>query len=188
MNNMPALDKAVILTGPGFQEHDVIYCQYRVAEEWGPDAVDVATKDAKVVYGRSGGVSVPLDKTSRPLVRFEDLSPDDYSLCLLTGGYEAPDRVRQDKAATDFVRAMHERNRCVAALCHGPWIASSAEILDGKQVSSYVGIVDDMRHAGAIIVDKDVVVDGNLVTSRYYAHAGKFMRAAFAVVAELRRS
>jgi protease I len=172
---------AVIITGPGFQDHDVVYTYYRLKEE-GYD-VDVATKEGKPVIGKYG-VPLPMDKTAKPNVSFTDLAIDKYDAVILTGGHEAPDRVRQDKTVTSFVKAMSDAGKIVAGLCHGPWIMISAGVLKGRNVCSYVGIVDDMANSGANVIDAEVIVDANIITCSYYGYVGKFMRAVFAAVDE----
>ena len=90
---------AVIITGPGFQDHDVIYTYYRLLEEgWN---VDVATKNGAPATGKYG-VPLPMDKTAQPLISFGQLDPANYNAVILTGGHEAPDRVRQDRGVLDF--------------------------------------------------------------------------------------
>ncbi len=174
--------RAVILTGPGFQDHDCIYCGYRLREAH--FQVDFATADGMPVTGKYGA-QVPLDRRSRPCVTFDDLDVDSYDLVVLTGGHEAPDRVRQDQRVKDFVKAMDGAGKVVAALCHGPWIAISAGIVGGREVAAYPGLKDDMVHAGAIVVEgADVVVDGTLVTGSYYGEVGLFMRATIALAEE----
>jgi protease I len=167
---------AVIITGPGFQDHDVIYTYYRLREE-GWDA-DIATKDALPVTGKYG-VPLPLDKTASPLVSFGQLDPADYDAVILTGGHEAPDRVRQDQHALAFVRAMAEGGKVVAGLCHGPWIMISAGVLRGRRACAYIGLRDDVINAGAEVTNSDVITDGNIITCSYYGYAGAFMRAVF---------
>ena len=171
--------RAVIITGPGFQDHDVIYTYYRLKEE-GWD-VDVATKAAAAVNGKFG-VPLPMDKTAKPNVAFADLSVDDYDAVILTGGHEAPDRVRQDRSVLDFVHAMDATGKVVGGLCHGPWIMISAKIMAGRTACAYVGMVDDMVNSGANVVPGEVVVDENVVTCSYYGSVGLFMRTLFDVV------
>ena len=171
--------RAVIITGPGFQDHDVVYTYYRLKEE-GYD-VDVATKGGDPVVGKYG-VRVPLDKTAKPNISFEELSVDQYDLAICTGGHEAPDRVRQSKEVLEFVRQMDAAGKVVGGLCHGPWILISAKILRGRTTCAYVGMIDDMVNAGANVVDGDVVTDRNVVTCSYYGQVGKFMRAVFEAV------
>lgn len=170
------MGSAVILTGPGFQDHDVVYTYYRLLEEgW---TVDVATRDGEAVTGKYG-IPLPMDKTARPNVSFDDLDVDSYDVVLCTGGHEAPDRVRQDRRVLDFVAGMADRGRIVAGLCHGPWIMVSAGVLRGRRACAYIGLRDDVVNAGAHVVDSDVIVDGNIITCSYYAYVGKFMRAVF---------
>jgi protease I len=170
---------AVIITGPGFQDHDVVYTYYRLKEEG--YNVDIATKEGKPVIGKYN-VPLPMDKTAKPNIPFSALSVDRYDVVILTGGHEAPDRVRQDKTVLAFVKAMDEAGKIVAGLCHGPWIMISAKVLKGRKVCSYVGIVDDMINSGAEVVDAEVIVDGNIITCSYYGYVGKFMKAVFAAV------
>jgi protease I len=178
--------QAVILTGPGFQDHDLIYCYYRFLEEG--YAVDIATPGASAV---SGKYTVPLngkmDKTGSPVLSFEDLAVDRYDVVVLTGGYEAPGRVRRDAKALAFVKAMADAGKIVAGLCHGPWIMISAKVLDGKTVCAYIDMKDDMINSGANVINARVVRDGNIITASYYAYVGEFMRETFAAVAELRQ-
>lgn len=178
------MNKAVIITGPGFQDHDVVYCYYRLKEE-GYD-VDIATKNAAAVRGKYG-VPLPMDKTAKPNIAFEDLSVDAYDVVILTGGHEAPDRVRQDKTVLQFVRQMDQLGKTVGGLCHGPWIMISAQIMRGRTACAYVGMVDDMVNSGANVVEAEVVVDNNMITCSYYGSVGKFMRAVFDVNAKQSR-
>ncbi|HDT1677172.1 DJ-1/PfpI family protein [Klebsiella michiganensis] len=175
--------RAVIITGPGFQDHDVVYSYYRSKEE-GID-ISIATKSGEPVTGKYG-ITVPMDKRSKANISFDELRPEDFDLVILTGGHEAPDRVRQDQRVKDFVLQMAEQGRIVAGLCHGPWIMISAGVLKDKLACAYVGLKDDMVNCGAKVIDADVVVDGNIITCSYYAECGKFMREAFDAVARLR--
>ncbi len=160
--------KAVIITGPGFQDEEFIYPYYRLLEAG--FVVDVATKGKVVVHGKYG---VPTNPTKDA----KDLKEEEYDLVVLPGGYEAPDRVRQDKSVLKFVRQMYENQKIVAAICHGPWILISANVVRGKKATSYVGMADDLKNAGAIYVDAPVVEDGNLITAPHYRNNGDFMKA-----------
>lgn len=170
------MPRAVIITGPGFQDHDVVYTYYRFLEE--RYDVDVATRDGTPVNGKYG-IPLPMDKTARPLVTFDDLDVGMYDVVVLTGGHEAPDRVRQDRRVLDFVHAMAAADRVVAGLCHGPWIMISAQVMRGRRACAYVGLKDDMVNAGAHVVDAEVITDGNIITCSYYGYVGAFMRAVF---------
>ncbi|WP_026928481.1 type 1 glutamine amidotransferase domain-containing protein [Glycomyces tenuis] len=173
---------AVIITGPGFQDHDVVYTYYRMLEEgW---QADIATKNGEPVVGKYG-VPLPMDKTAAPLIGFDDLEVEAYDAVILTGGHEAPDRVRQDGRVTGFVSSMAESGKVVAGLCHGPWIMVSAGVLKGRKACAYIGLRDDVVNAGAEVVDSDVIVDGNIITCSYYAYVGAFMKAVFETVEKL---
>jgi protease I len=176
---------AVLLTGPGFQDHDVVYTYYRCLEEG--YHVDIATKGGVSVTGKYG-ISLPMDKLAKANIPFEDLDVRNYDVVICTGGHEAPDRVRQDKSVLAFVNQMAEAGKIVAGLCHGPWIMISAKVLKGKTVCSYVGMVDDMVNAGANVVEGDVIVDGNIITCSYYHHVGKFMRLVFQGVEQMKQA
>jgi protease I len=175
------MSRAVIITGPGFQDHDVVYTYYRLHEEGYETAV--ATKDGGGVIGKYG-VPLPMDKTAPPLISFDDLNADNFELVILTGGHEAPDRVRQDHRVLDFVHAMAAADKVVAGLCHGPWIMISAQVMRGRRACAYPGLKDDMINSGAIVEDAEVITDGNIITCSYYGYVGSFMRAVFTAVHE----
>jgi len=167
---------AVIITGQGFQDHDVIYTYYRLMEEgW---HVVIATKGGLSTFGKYG-VPLPMDKVAGPLISYEDIKVEDFDAVILTGGHEAPDRVRQENSVLNFVRGMDEAGKVVAGLCHGPWIMVSAGVLRNRKACAYIGLRDDVINAGADVVDADVIVDRNIITCSYYAYVGKFMKAVF---------
>lgn len=160
--------KAVIITAQNFQDEEFVYPYYRLLEEG--ISVDVATPGKVNVCGKYG---VP----SRPTVDTEDLKAADYDVVILPGGFEAPDRLRIRKEVLSFVKEMYENGKIVAAICHGPWICISAGIVKGKKVTAYIAVADDLRNAGAIYLEEDVVVDENLITSPHYRNNGDFMKA-----------
>ena len=150
------MKRAVIITGPNFQDEEFIYPFYRLLEAG--FLVDVAVKDKEAIKGKYG---VP----ARPNIDVKGLNEADYDLVVLPGGHEAPDRVRQIKEVLSFVKAMNEKNKVISSICHGPWIMISAGIVKGRKISGYIAIKDDIQNAGAEYIDAPVVVDGNLVTS-----------------------
>src|SRR3954468_3420383 len=118
-------------------------------------------------HGRIRGVNlhepasrVRVDKT------VEEADPDDYDALLLPGGFINPDMLRQSQRARDFVRAFDAAGKPIASLCHGPWVLASAGLLQGRTLTSWPGVRDDLVNAGATWLDQEVVRDGNLVTSR----------------------
>ncbi len=95
-----------------------------------------------------------------------DASATDYDALLLPGGTVNPDQLRVDPDAVSFVRQFVESGKPVAAICHGPWTLIEAGVVEGRTLTSFPSIRTDLRNAGADVVDQDVVVDGNLITSR----------------------
>ena len=163
------LIKAVIITGPGFQDEEYVYPYYRLLEAG--FAVEVATKDGLEVFGKYG---VP----ARATMNTADLDADKFDLVILPGGFEAPDRVRLIPNVLEFVRQMNVQKKLVAAICHGPWILISAEITKGRKMTGFWSIEADIRNSGADYQHKSpVVIDGNLITSPHYNNNGDFMKA-----------
>jgi protease I len=95
-----------------------------------------------------------------------DAKPDEFDGLVLPGGTVNPDKLRKDETAVAFVRDFVESGKPVAAICHGPWTLVEAGVTAGRTMTSYASIRTDLRNAGANVVDEEVVVDGNLITSR----------------------
>jgi protease I len=92
--------------------------------------------------------------------------PDDYGALVLPGGVVNGDFVRADADAVAFVTAFFDAGKPVAAICHAPWVLVEADVVRGRRMTSWPSLRTDLRNAGADWVDEEVVVDGNLVTSR----------------------
>lgn len=163
---MPA--RAVIITGPGFQDEEYVYPYYRLLEAG--MQLEVATKDKAVVLGKYG---VP----ARATMSTTDLKVDNFDLVLLPGGFEAPDRVRLDAKVLEFVQGMNDAHKLIAAICHGPWIMVSARILRGRKVTGYISIAEDLRNAGAEYIEAPLVEDSNFITAPHYVNNPVFMAA-----------
>jgi protease I len=95
-----------------------------------------------------------------------EASVDDFDALVLPGGTVNPDKLRLDKSAVAFVRDFVNSGKPVAAICHGPWTLVEAGVVAGRTMTSYPSIRTDLRNAGANVVDEEVVVDGNVITSR----------------------
>jgi protease I len=91
---------------------------------------------------------------------------DEFDGLVLPGGTVNPDKLRLNDSAVSFVRDFVESKKPVAAICHGPWTLVEAGVVAGRTLTSYPSIRTDLRNAGAHVVDEEVVVDGNLITSR----------------------
>jgi protease I len=107
------------------------------------------------------GQKIKVDKT------LDEAKPEDYDALVLPGGAVNADQLRtEDKAKNFVVKIMDELGKPTAVICHAPWLLVSAGLARGKKMTSFFTIADDMRNAGANWVDEEVVVDGNLITSR----------------------
>lgn len=106
-----------------------------------------------------------------------EASVDDYDGLLLPGGTVNPDKLRMSAEAVGFVRAFVATGKPVAAICHGPWTLVEADAVRGRRVTSWPSIRTDLRNAGAEVVDEEVVIDGQLLTSRSPADLKAFCPA-----------
>ncbi|MGZ6754235.1 MAG: type 1 glutamine amidotransferase domain-containing protein [Nocardioides sp.] len=108
------------------------------------------------------------DKTQQVEVdgSFDDLDPSAVDAVVVPGGTVNADTIRTDEKARAFVRAVDESGTPLAVICHAPWLLVSAGLVSGRRLTSYPSLADDVRNAGGEWVDEEVVVDGNLITSR----------------------
>lgn len=149
--------KIAIFTERLYEEKELWYSYYRFLEE-GAEVKIIGSGFAKTFVGKNG-YPVTVD------ANIGDVNANDFDAVIIPGGF-APDYMRRFPRMVDFVKEMHEQGKIMAAICHGAWILASAEILQGKKVTAYFSIKDDIRHAGAIFSDEPVVQDGNIITSR----------------------
>ena len=142
--------------------------QIELTEPW--QTVDKAGGTPRLLSVESGEVQAfhHLDKgdTFPVDALVADADPSSYDGLVLPGGVANPDALRMDDDAVSFVRAFVESERPVAAICHAPWTLAEADVVRGRRMTSWPSLQTDLRNAGADWVDEEVVVDGNLVTSR----------------------
>tara|TARA_R110000868_G_scaffold127586_2_gene335372 strand:+ start:1171 stop:1707 length:537 start_codon:yes stop_codon:yes gene_type:complete len=120
--------------------------------------------------------------TITPDIVLGNVQPDDYDMLVLPGGVANPDTLRMEKDAIDIIQAFFDRDATVAAICHAPSLLAEADVLDGRKVTSWPSIRTDLRNAGAQVVDQEVVIDGNLITSRNPDDIPAFNKAIVAAV------
>jgi protease I len=140
---------------------------YQVLEVWYP-YLRLSEEGFKTVLVGTGRKKEYLSKEGYPApeeLSIKKVSAQDFDAVVIPGGY-APDILRRDKDILKFVKNIFEEGRLVAAICHGGWVAASAGILKGKKTTCFFAIKDDIINAGASYIDKEVVVDSNLITSR----------------------
>lgn len=154
---------AVIITGQGFEDPEVIYPFYRLIAAG--FSVDIAAENGSNVSGKFGFPISTLLKPNQP-VDVKDLRVNNYDMVVIPGGHVAPDSVRQIKEVLDFVKGMFAGGKLIASICHGPWVLISAGILKGVKATCYPSMIDDLKNAGAIYLNEPVVVDKRIITSR----------------------
>ena len=150
---------------------------YQVLEVWYPvlrlKEAGIETKvigtGSKPVYGSKEGYPVKVDAS------IEEVRAKDFDGVIIPGGF-APDILRRYENVVKFVRRIHDDGKVVAAICHGGWLLVSADIARGRKATCFFAIKDDLKSAGADYVDKEVVVDGNLITSRKPEDLPAFVR------------
>lgn len=134
------------------------------------DAVTDAGMTAHVLSPETGTVQTldHLDKAEEIAVdhAVAEVSVQDYDALVLPGGVANPDALRTDEAAVSFIADFVASGKPVAAICHAPWTLIEAKVVDGVRLTSFPSLATDLRNAGAEWVDEQVVVDGNLITSR----------------------
>jgi protease I len=170
-----------LLAAEGVHEHEFWVPYYRFVEEGA--RVLVAGLEAGVVYrgeGRHGTDGLDLARTDTAIA---DVDPDEIDALIVPGGIYGPLALRNHKPALRLVRAMNERSKVIGAICHGPWVLVSADVLRGRRATSPRDIAVDLRNAGAEWVDADVVRDGNLVTGVYFGYLPQFLRALIDAIA-----
>jgi protease I len=165
--------RVAILADNLYQEMELWYPLYRLLEAGA--AVDVVAAEAGQTYRSKLGYPVTSDRA------YADLRADDYDGVVVPGGF-APDYMRRHPAACQFVAEVAAQGKLVAAICHGPWMLCSADVLRGRKATSFFAIKTDVANAGALWQDAEVVVDGGLVTSRKPEDLPAFMRACLAVL------
>jgi protease I len=136
-------------------------------------------------HGRIRGVNLHMPATRVHVDKtLDEADPGDYDGLLLPGGFINPDLLRQSAPAREFVRAFARGDKPIATLCHGPWVLASAGLLEGRTLTSWPGIRDDLVNAGATWLDQELVRDGNLTTSRGPQDMTAFIRGMLDAFAE----
>jgi len=165
--------RIAILVDNIYQDQEVWYPYFRFKEA-GAQVVTVAAK-AGETYTSKHGYPITSDVT------YDSVRAADFDGVVVPGGY-APDIIRRHSAANRFVHDMDKQGKLVASICHGPWVLCSAQILKGRRATCFFAIKDDVIHAGAKYEDAEVVIDGNLVTSRKPEDLPAFCRASIEVL------
>lgn len=158
--------KALIISADRYEDSELLVPYYRFLEEG--IAADIASMKKGPIRGKHG-YEVEVSKT------LDEVRPADYDILVLPGG-KAPEEVRKEPKAVEIVREFFLKGKPVAAICHGPQTLITAGLLKDRRATCYRTVAAELKEAGAIYEDSEVVVDGNLVTSRQPSDLPAFMR------------
>jgi len=156
-----------------YQEMEVWYPLFRFIEA-GAKVVTIGAV-AGQTYTSKLGYPVKAE------VSYDDAKAEDFDGLIIPGGY-APDHIRRHERALQLVRDFDRQGKLIASICHGPWVLCSSGTLKSRRATSFFAIKDDVINAGARWEDSEVVVDGNLVTSRKPDDLPAFCRESIKVV------
>lgn len=160
---MPEISQAkvLILATHGFEQDELLVPQRKLKEAGAQ--VDVVSPEKGKIRGwklKDWGESVDVDKS------LDDAKADDYDAIVLPGGQINPDLLRVNQKALQLIRSFLESGKIVAAICHAPWLLVELDAVRGRQVTSYHSIKTDVMNAGGKWVDREVVTDQGIITSR----------------------
>ncbi|WNQ13860.1 type 1 glutamine amidotransferase domain-containing protein [Paenibacillus aurantius] len=162
------MKKIAFLLANGFEDSEM-QKPYEELGKAGYETVIVGQKQGEELQGKNKSVTYTSDKS------IDEVNASDYDAVVIPGG-SSPENLRLNSKITDFVKQMNSNGKPIAAICHGPQILASANLLKGRTITCYQPLQDDMRNAGAEFVDKEVVVDGNFITSRQPKDEPAFIR------------
>ena len=164
--------RVAVLAEDLYEDLELWYPVYRFRE---------AGAKVTIVGGGASGYSSKHGYPVTPDATAEKVNAAAFDAVIIPGGY-APDRMRRHKAMVDLVRDVFARGKVVAAICHGGWMLVSADVLRGRKATCFFAIKDDLVNAGARYEDREVVRDGNLITSRKPEDLPAFCRAILQAV------
>lgn len=171
--------RVLIIATDGFEQSELMDPKAAL-EQAGFETVVASPKTGGIKGWQHGnwGQTVPVDAS------LDEVSEGDFDALLLPGGQMNPDILRMDDRVVDLVEDFNDAGKPIAAICHGPWLLVEADILDGRTVTSWPSVRTDLRNAGANVVDQEVAIDGNLITSRKPEDIPAFSKALIAALGE----
>lgn len=165
--------RVLILVEKIYEDLELWYPKLRL-EEAGHEAV-LCGPEAEQEYPSKHGYPARSDVAAR------DVKVSDFDALVVPGGY-SPDHMRRTPAMVALVKSFHDQGKPIAAICHGPWMLCSNRLVEGRRVTSFASIKDDVVNAGGRWEDAPVVVDGNLITSRTPKDLPAFSKALLAAL------
>ena len=176
---MPRISEArvLIVATDGFEEWE-LFGPKQILEQRGAEVVLASLKTDPI----QATVHDDPGRTIRPDLTVEQAFAEDFDALILPGGVRNPDTLRLHANVIDLIRDFDRLGKPVAAICHGPWLLVEADLLRGRQATSWPSIRTDLRNAGAKVVDEAAVVDGNIITSRKPDDVEEFTAAVIDLV------
>jgi protease I len=175
---MPSSKNVLILTADKFEDLELLYPFFRLTEAGVP--VDVAAPDKREIRGEHG-------YTLNPTLPIGEADPEKYDLLIIPGGAAAgaPATVQKNRHARILTLSFFDRKKPVAAICHAPGVLAHWDLVKNRHLTSYWndGVPEEIKTAGGIWEDREVVVDGNLITSRWPMDLPAFMKEIMKVLA-----
>jgi protease I len=164
-NELNGMRVAFLVANEGIEQVELTTPWQAVSDAGGtPELVAPKPGRARAMNHLDWADTFPVDRTT------DDVRPEDYDAIMLPGGVANPDQLRLDRAAVEFLRAMFEAGKPVAAICHAPWTLIEADVVDGRTVTSWPSLRTDISNAGGEWVDREVQIcssgPNELVTSR----------------------
>ncbi|MEP9361070.1 type 1 glutamine amidotransferase domain-containing protein [Sphingomonas sp. KR3-1] len=142
--------------------------------------VTLASLDTRPITGEKGGEK---GESITPDTTVDEVDTENYDALVLPGGVANPDKLRMNERAVEIVGEFMDDAKIVAAICHAPWLLVEADVVDGREVTSWPSVRTDLANAGAEVVDREVVVDDKLITSRKPDDIPAFNRAVIEALA-----
>jgi protease I len=166
---MLAGKRIAILAEEDFEDSELME-PLRAMKDAGASVLIVGSGSKRTYKGKRGSAEVAVDTTA------DKVNANQFDAIIVPGGY-APDKMRLYQPMIDLVQMAHAEGKIIAAICHGPQLLISADIVKGRRVTSWPSVAVDLKNAGAIWVDEPMVRDGNIITARKPADLPKFDKA-----------
>jgi len=163
------MSKVAVVIADMFE--DAEYAQPAEAlKKAGHELMHVGLKSGATVKGKKQGTPVKIDKTAK------EVKVADFDALLIPGGY-SPDQLRVDAHVVRFVKEFMDSGKPVCSICHAPQLLITAQVLQGRKITGWKSLIQDIKNAGAEFIDQEVVEDGNLISSRSPADLPAFIRS-----------
>jgi protease I len=148
---------------------------YEAFRQAGQQVTIIGVQPGKELKGKKGTVTTKSEKG------IDEVTPDQFEALFIPGGY-SPDQLRNNPKMVHFTKAFFDQDKPVLAICHGPQLLITAKVVKGRKLTAWSTIQEDLRQVGANVVDQEVVVDGNLVTSRKPEDIPAFIRESLKIL------